>query len=255
MLPPYNLDTLQNLNSSSAYYKQHASSESMREMALKQVAESVGMQAGLAHESKVINVHLQQHAQQMDTVFNFNQLLYQHYLLPPVIIQADNQLKVSDDGRTIRAGGNSYRIIKQVQFVTVPPTWRDYLWMSYQAPGLPDKAILPKNDAEQKIWAYNIVKGWAEGIQQGLNIFKVHMHQLSRDFNGMVLYKRLLAKNMVSPFYVKSKSLGITGDKDHITIDDHTMQVTDDPQFDKSGKLWNSVSVKPPSDTDTSGSE
>lgn len=255
MLQPYNLDTLQNLNAGSAYYQKHASSESMREMALKQVAESIGMQAGLAHESKVINAHLQGHAQQMDKVFNFNSLLYQHYLLPPVIVQATNQIKVSDDGDMIRAGGNSYRIVKQVQFVTVPPTWRDYLWMSYQAPALPDKAVLPKNDAEQKIWAYSIVKGWAEGIQQGLNIFKVNMHKLSRDFNGMVLYKRLLAKNMVSPFYVKSKNLGITGDGSHITIDDHTYQITDKPQFEKTGKLWQSVSVKPSSKTDASGTE
>ena len=127
MLPAYNIDTLQNLNSSSAYYQKQASSESIREMAIKQVAESLGMQAGLAHESKVINNHLQQHAQQMDTVFNFNQLLYKHFLLPPVIVQSDNQIKVSDDGDMIRAGGNSYRIVKQVQFVTVPPTWRDYL--------------------------------------------------------------------------------------------------------------------------------
>ena len=244
MLPAYNIDTLQNLNSSSAYYQKQASSESIREMAIKQVAESLGMQAGLAHESKVINNHLQQHAQQMDTVFNFNQLLYKHYLLPPVIVQSDNQIKVSDDGDMIRAGGNSYRIVKQVQFVTVPPTWRDYLWMSYQPPALPDKAVLPKNSAEQKIWAYSIVKGWSEGIQQGLNIFKVNMHKLSRDFNGMVLYKRLLAKNMVSPFYVKSKNLGITGNKDHITIDDRTLQITDKPEFQKSGKLWDSVPVK-----------
>ena len=70
------------------------------------------------------------------------------------------------------------------------------------------------------------------------------MHKLSRDFNGMVLYKRLLAKNMVSPFYVKSKNLGITGNKDHITIDDRTLQITDKPEFQKSGKLWDSVPVK-----------
>ncbi len=184
MLPPYNLDTLQNLNTNSSYYQKQASSENMRQMALRQVAESAGMQAGLAHESKIINRHLQQHAQQMDKIFNFNNLLYKHYLLPPVIVQADNQIKISDDSRTIRAGGNSYRFIKQAQFVTVPPTWRDYLWMSYQAPELPDKSVLPKNDAEQKIWAYAVVKGWAEGIQQGLNIFKVNMHKLSRDFNA-----------------------------------------------------------------------
>ena len=29
--------------------------------------------------------------------------------------------------------------------------------MSYQPPALPDKAVLPKNSAEQKIWAYSIV--------------------------------------------------------------------------------------------------
>ncbi len=50
---------------------------------------------------------------------------------------------------------------------------------------------------------------------------------------------------MVSPFYVKSKDLGITGNKDHITVDDRTLQITALPQFQKTGKLWESVSVKP----------
>ena len=59
-----------------------------------------------------------------------------------------------------------------------------------------------KTMLSKKFGLITLVKGWAEGIQQGLNIFKVHMHQLSRDFNGMVLYKRLLAKNMVSPHFM-----------------------------------------------------
>ena len=244
MLQPYNIDQLQDLSSSSAYYKQHGSAENLRQQALKQVAQTLGVQAGLAHEAKIVNKRLATHAQRMDMVFNFNNLLYNHYLLPPVIIQDTNSLKVSNDGTVIRAGGHSYRIIKQVQFVTAPPTWRDYLLMSYPAPQMPPQSILPKNNAEQKIWSSAVVAGWKQGIQQALSIFTVNMHKLSRDFNGMVLYKRLLAKNMVSPFYVKKKHLGITGDSQHITVDDTTLQITDKPQFQQTGKLWNSVSVK-----------
>ena len=245
MLPPYNIDTLQNLNTSSEYYHQTAATNDMREMALKQIAEQTGMQAGLAHESKVINTRLMMHKQQLDMTFNFNQLIYDHKLLPPVIIQQTNMIKVSDDAQTIRAGGHRYEIIRQSAFVTVPPTWRDYLYMSYQQPELPNKAVLPKNNKEQEIWAHYVVKGYAKGIQQGLSIFTHNMHQLSVDFNGMVLYKRLLAKNMVSPFYVKSKSLGITGDGNHVTIDDSTMHIADQPKLlPGNTKNWKPVAIK-----------
>ena len=60
----------------------------------------------------------------------------------------------------------------------------------------------------------------------------------------MVLYKRLLARNMVSPFYVKTKKLGITGDSKHITIGDSTVRITDMPNLRKGSKLWKSVAVK-----------
>ena len=244
MLHPYNIDQLQNLNSHSAQYQDASATANLREQALRQIALTLGTQSGLAHESKRINKRLQQHAQRLDAVFNFNGLLYNHYLLPPVIEQTGNSIKVSNDGLVIRAGGHSYKIIKQVQFVTTPPTWQDYLLMSYQPPPLPPHSVLPKNRVEQKVWANAIVSGWAKGRDQALNIFKINIHKLSRDFNGMVLYKRLLAKNMVSPFYVKKKSLGVTGDSQNITVDDSTMKITVKPQLQKTGKLWESIAVK-----------
>ena len=244
MLQPYNIDQLQNLNSHSAQYQDASAIANMRDQALKQIAQTLGVQAGLAHESKRINKRLNEHAQRLDAVFNFNGLLYNHYLLPPVIEQTSNSLKVSDDGLVIRAGGHSYKIINQVQFVTTPPTWQDYLLMSYQPPLLPPHSVLPKNVSEQKIWAHAIVDGWSKGIDQALSVFKVNIHKLSRDFNGMVLYKRLLAKNMISPFYVKKKNLGVTGNSQNITVDDTTMQITVKPQLQKTGSLWESISVK-----------
>ena len=245
MLPPYNLDTIQNLNTSSQYYHNQATaSTDMRETALKEIARQFGMLAGLAEESRIINTRLKMHEQQLDNTFNFNQLMYKHLIVPPVIVQQTNQLKVSDDMQTIRAGGQMYQIVKQVYIASTPPTWRDYLYMSYQRPELPDRGVLPKTPSEQKVWANAVTQGWAQGIKQGLNIFTINMHKLSRDFNGMVLYKRLLAKNMVSPFYVKSKNLGITGNKDHVTIDDKSIHINNQPELQYRATTWKSVAIK-----------
>lgn len=244
MLPPYNLDTIQNLNTSSEYYHHATATSDMRHMAIKQIARQFGMQAGLAEESKIINTRLTMHEQQLDKTFSFNQLMYKHIVVPPVIVQQSNQLKLSDDLQTIRAGGHMYKIVQQVYFASTPPTWRDYLYMSYQKPALPDRAVLPKTPAEQKAWANAVTQGWADGIKQGLSIFTINMHRLSRDFNGMVLYKSLLAKNMVSPYFVKSKALGITGNGNHITIDDSTMHINNKPQLQYHAKTWKSVAIK-----------
>ena len=114
MLPTYSIESLQKLNPM-AYYRSSIISKYERD-GCKQAAEVIGMQTGLAHESKVINKRLEHHAQQLNDVFNFNLLMYHHYLLPPVIVESDNQVRVSGDGTLISAGGKSYRIIKQVQF-------------------------------------------------------------------------------------------------------------------------------------------
>lgn len=247
MIAPHGmtLGELENLSPQAAVYQHVTTMETFRLQAVKQAAEQVGLQGGLAAESQQINQVLEQNASQLDQIFNFNLVLYQHAILPPVIVQAKDKVNVSDNGQTIRIGGQNYQIIKQVQFVSTPPTWRDYLWMSYQPPKLPNHVLLPRNDQERTLWQQTVSKAWQQGEAQAVAIFKVNLNRLLRDFTGMVLYKELLEENMVSPFFTTTQQQGVVGDGSNMTIDSQLMHINTQPQLQLHTKFWKPSLVSP----------
>ncbi len=236
--PHYTLGQLQNLNKDSAYYQAQSNFTNIRDRAIKQAAEALGMQAGLAHESKVIDGILQGDATDLNRIYRFQALMIRNNVLPPVIEKASNALNVGDQGQEIRIGGVSYQIIQQVRFVTAPPTWCNYLWMQYPEPRMPAKVLLPQNSKERQLWQLNVAKGWQEGIAQGLQIYKINLHRLVRDYTGMALYRKLLAEHMISPSAVHKTMKGITGNAQHMVIDDQVWKIVSKPQLQIHGKLW-----------------
>ncbi len=237
----YSLDQIQNLNSDSAYYQDQISVLNIRLKAVQEAAEALGMQAGLYDRSQQINAVLNQHAATLDQVFNFNLLTYKQHVLPPVIEHAGPSLNVGPGNTTLRIDGETYNVVRQVKFVTVPPTWRDYLFMDYKKPDLPNKVLLPRNDKEKTIWKKFTQQGWQEGEDQGIVIFKMNISRLQRDYNGMVLYKSLLLQGMVSPFYVTSKDNGVIGNANHLVINDQSMAISTFPELQIHSQLWDPV--------------
>ena len=57
-----------------------------------------------------------------------------YYLL--YLTEARNTLQLSGND-AIRIADRTYKIEHQAKFVTLAPTWREYLWMSYTPPGTP----------------------------------------------------------------------------------------------------------------------
>ncbi|MDO8953910.1 MAG: type IV secretory system conjugative DNA transfer family protein [Gammaproteobacteria bacterium] len=240
---PYTLTQLQNLAPTNGYYQQQVSFTDIRDKAIQQAAQALGMQAGLAAESQSIDAQLEQNAQQLDSIFNFSLVIYKNNLLPPVIVRADNLVNIDDQGDSIRIAGITYNIVESVRFVTTPPTWRTYLWMAYPQPQLPNKILLPVNAAEKAIWQANVTEGWQEGVNQAVGIYQINLHTMVRDFNGMLLYKQLLVQNMISPFYVQKSQQGVTGSGNHMMVDDRTWQITAQPQLQLQSKFWAPVGV------------
>lgn len=251
-LPPdYSLSDLERLNNDSAYYSGAVSFTNLREQALQEAAQALGTQGGLNYESQQIDDILNQNADKLYQIFDFNQVVYADNVLPPVLNTANNLVNINDTGDTIRIAGTTYTILSPARFVTAPPTWRDYLWQNYPVPDLPDKSLLPQNSQEQAVWQQNIVQGWQEGINQAVSIFTINLNRLVQDFNGMILYKQLLVQNMVSPYAVDRTEMGITGDGEHMDIDDQTLQITTQPQLlPNSSNRWQVAPVSEQSSQD-----
>ncbi|WP_058533344.1 type IV secretion system DotC family protein [Legionella saoudiensis] len=214
-----------------------------RQMALKETALSLGAQAGLAWRAKAIDEQLAKQTRTLDTIYDFNALTLEHNILPPVLLEGRNTLNLAD-AQNIRVADRTYKVAKQAHFVTTPPTWRQYLWLDYVKPEYPNYTLLPKTKLEKKIWCMYVAKGWKNGIEQANTILEENIARIKEDFGGMILYRKLLAMNMVSPPYVSHTDLGVTGDASEIRIDDRVLRITALPALNINSNEWRAAVAK-----------
>ena len=211
----------------------------IRNIGLRDTALSLGARAGLAWRAEQINQSVMHHERQLDLVYNFNGMLLDDNVLPPVLIEGRQTLDQFSDN-VIRVADRAYSIQSQARFVTLAPTWRDYLKLNYGPPELPDTSLLPRNETEKKIWDRYLDEGWQAGITQADVIFAESLGRLKRDYNGMILYRKLLAQNMVSRPFVAQANLGVTGGEDQMAINDRVMTISALPEFNTASQEWES---------------
>ncbi|RUQ95510.1 type IV secretion system DotC family protein [Legionella septentrionalis] len=244
-----NTDSLAGLQAMAAAGKKGALTRSrpgmgkIREMALRETALSLGAQSGLAWRAKFIDEELTREARNLDAIFDFNSLILPHNILPPVLLEGRNTLNLADT-QTIRISDRTYKVAKQARFVTTPPNWRQYLWMDYKKPDYPDVTLLPKTKEERIVWMQCVEKGWKDGVEQANVILEESIARIKEDFNGMILYRKLLAMNMVSAPFVSHTDLGVTGDGAEIHIDDRVLRITALPALNTNSKEWRAAVAK-----------
>lgn len=215
----------------------------IRMMALQETALSLGAQAGLAWRAKQIDEELTKQARNLDAIYDFNSLVLEHNVLPPVLLEGRNTLNLAD-AQSIRVSDRTYKVAKQAHFVTTPPNWRQYLWMDYLKPELPNITLLPKTKTERTVWCTFAAKGWKNGVNQANIILEESIARVKEDFTGMILYRKLLAMNMVSPPYVSNTDLGVTGDGTELRIDDRVLRITGLPALNINSKEWKAAVAK-----------
>lgn len=215
----------------------------IRLAALRETATTLGAQGALAWRAQHIDLALEKQASYLDHIFNFNQLLLKHNVLPPVLTESEGNLNLADDD-TIRMADKTYTIVSAARFVTTPPTWRNYIWLTFKKPDVPDTTLLPVNQAEAKIWNFYLQKGWKEGLQQANEIFAANLSRLKRDYLGMVLYRRLLAEGMITSPHVSKADLGVTGNADQLRINDEVMRITAHSALQPNSNKWKPILTK-----------
>ena len=229
------LQAMSNMKGKKAHRKKGTGK--IREMALRETALSVGAQSGLAWHAKIIDDQLTRQARRLDAVYDFNALILEHNILPPVLLEGRNTLNLADT-QTIRISDRTYKVAKQARFITTPPNWRQYLWMDYKKPEPPNVSLLPKTRREKQVWSFYVEKGWRQGLEQAATILEESIARIKEDYSGMILYRKLLAMNMVSPPFVSHTDLGVTGDASEIHIDDRVLRITALPALNVNSKEW-----------------
>lgn len=241
--PALSLESLQHMTDNGSRRINQKRMSKIREMGLKETALSLGAQSGLAFRAKRIDEELTQKARYLDTIFDFNQLILEHNILPPVLLEGRHTLNMADT-QTIRVSNRVYKVSKQARFITTAPNWRQYLWLDYKSPETPDVSLLPKTPEERQVWIYYVTRGWKQGVEQANTILEENLARIKEDVNGMILYRKLLAMNIVSAPYVSHTELGVTGDGSEIHIDDRVLRITALPVLNPNSHEWRAAVAK-----------
>ena len=232
------LDDLQNMHAIVTGSKPKLTN--MRAEGVQDIALSISAQAGLYWRSQQINQILKASESNLDRAFNFDLMLLNHNVVPPVLDQSENSLNL-DDPQTIRISDRTYKIVSQAHFTTTPPNWRDYLWMNYTKPEPPAAGFLPQNAEEKAVWRKYSALGWQNGIEQANSIYAENLSRLKRDYIGMARYRNLLAHGMVSAPFVARTELGVTGDDSNLSINDQVLRITALPKLQTNPKRWKPI--------------
>ncbi|KAF1702968.1 type IV secretory system conjugative DNA transfer family protein [Pseudoxanthomonas kaohsiungensis] len=213
----------------------------LRLSALKAVALQVGTQAGFQRRSYEIEQSIKEQAPRLDQVYNFQGLILDNNVVPPVLVEARDVVRAPDDS-TLRLADTTFEIVIQAKFATATPSWRDYLVRGNALTPTtykPDPVMTPRNDAERKFWQAQVAAGWEAGEKQAELVFQSELARLNRDFKGMVLYRSLLYRNMVSKPFVSEARMGVTGDGNKIAINDRVLRIVAKPQLETRSDRWN----------------
>ena len=211
----------------------------IRATAITEAAVSYGAQYALAWRASTIQSSIDQHSNTLDSIYNFNSLIMDHNVMPPIIQKSDNSMNITNPN-VIRLSDSVIEIIMPARFVTTPPTWHEYINLAiYKYPEEPSETVLPQNDEEKALWDKAVKKGWIEGKEQGDQIFIDSLHKLTRDFNGMSLYRQLYEQNMISAPFVSKANLGITGNTAKMRLNDKIVRITKPSELNpNNAKSW-----------------
>jgi len=211
----------------------------MRPRALKQTAKTLALQKAVQWRYQKIKEVLQKYEQKLNSIFNFSPLTMRGgKILPPVITEAKRSYRLESKKRASSVDA-VYRIIKPAKMISNAPSWRTYLLKGYSSFSKEDvrARVLPQNKKERKIWKKAAVKGWKMGVKQANSLYQKNLHELVRDFKGILKFKTLEEQNMVSLPVVAQGEMGIQVQGKKLSVDKKIFRITSPSSF-KESKEW-----------------
>lgn len=225
------------------------SSEGQRTEAQRDAALSVGAQYGYFAYMNELKKEIRAKEAQFDMLFDFNTLMKlvsdgydELYLLPPVIIEINDSIQLSDDARTIKLEDKAYQILKQERLVTSAPNWRQYLLYDRDVEvSEPPNVLLPKTIAEELNWKQWVLKGYESGMRQADREMTRRAENLGTDFNGMLRYSRLTQQNKVNAPVVVSSYQEVVGNGNRMAEGERIIKLQVGSSLNSNSEEWEAL--------------
>ncbi len=221
-------------------------STDIRLQAMREAALSYGARGGLAKRTEEISQTLIKKSSSMDKIYDFKRLLIPApsglLIEPPIVSEGEDATLIEAGGQTAAVVDKIYNINRNARIVSTPRNWRAYLERQWGNVEVPPSVLWPRNGEEKRVWLENLEKGWNEGIKQADEIFQADLNNLIADYSGMIRYRKLLAKGIISAPYALHVDRGITGGGDEMRVGDRAVQITGPSQLMTEGVEWQPVS-------------
>ncbi|VFR81036.1 DotC protein [plant metagenome] len=211
----------------------------LRIQMISDAGRTVGFRGGVASRAAAIRASLEKRGPELDGLFNFAPLIMPSGALPPVIVEAQDV--ASFGAQQYRTASKVYRIERAERFVSVPPTWRDYLYTGLPTNpnvSLPITEAQPKTSDETDAWQRAVRAGWQDGLAHASAILRANFSRMTRDYNGMIAYSTLLQKGMISQTRVAETQRVVTGNANELMIGDTTRRLTAPAQLQPDANRW-----------------
>jgi defect-in-organelle-trafficking protein DotC len=196
-------------------------------------------QCGLRYYYNIINQQLLAKSAVLDRVFNFQPLMLDHDLLPPVVVQTDRTVEQISPSHVVLAD-RTFKILKPGTFITTPLTWKDYLIEELMEPTLPEKGFLPGDNTEKEVWIKYVQQGWEAGKEQAFQMFKNNLSQLYQDYSGMIAFHRLFQQGLMTAPIINEIESGITMSRDAMNINQRILAIAQQGFLEGDYNRWHS---------------
>ncbi|WP_460199013.1 type IV secretory system conjugative DNA transfer family protein (plasmid) [Xanthomonas campestris pv. passiflorae] len=212
--------------------------------ALTDTALGVGLKSGMAWQLYNIEIAIEQRQRDLDTVYDFGNLLIRGRVLPAVITEA-RDLYNQDGDYALRLSGAYYKIEAQPRFSSVAPSWRDYLTFPKITVdrSISLSGLTPRDGAERRLWAEAVEDGWRQGVKQANVMLEHGLDRMNRDFTGMLRFHTFVRQGKITMPAIASETIPVTQSGNTMAVDETLLRITTLPEFNGNMATWRGASV------------
>lgn len=198
----------------------------------------VGIQSALYKTIYEYNITLNEVKEDLNHIFNFNELLLENgKVIPPVITETGASVQ-KEDKYTLRTSHGAFFIYKQAEVTIHGLSYLHYVIFDPIKPKTPSPLMLPINDEEKNLWEKGIREGWVLGLRQGSEIIKEGFSTMLRDYVGMQNFHILYKSGIVSYPAIQRLDIGTNFNNETLKIGESTFKIAALPAFNNDVQKW-----------------
>lgn len=210
-------------------------SKSLKLKAMTEYAKSVAIRAGIKARIATINEVIESNSRNLDAIYDFDALMIEGKVSPPVISEATNLYNQKNDTQINRAS-RMFKIEKQARFSSTATNWREYLAFPVEASAFERYAYIagemkPKDDIELKAWQDATVEGWNLGLRQADIILEQSLARLNRDYIGQVRFHQFVMQGKLTMPVINHYNLYDRNDGSTMVVDEDMLKISVLPTF------------------------